>query len=281
MSLSYKFRTILFEKFAKLLIERNFTLFGSCVREYMCDRIFDHTTIDIFSGSSGFTELKAILTLSGFRIAEISILPKNNQYSYLIKDHGVYNFTIGLTNDELFVGEKIEFNINFINGYAISPSFGYLEFDCDAFIWDKYGIRLGSNTGTYLDKLSRRISKWKEMKILEDADKKITSYIPINEVLNASQGNDAWHFRRVRVKNIVRLIQAGWTIKNFNCIIEVKPMIHDICTICQEELVDKCIKLSCVCGCAYHHDCFIRFAQSALNDKTFITCPQRCREVYF
>lgn len=283
-NLEKKFRAKLIEDFTQLIVSKGLTIFGRFVCEYMCGRSSDFDyDIDIFSYTCDLKELKILLRKNGFRVTAFPPIDESNI--------DVYKMFVGFQNDILFTGSNIEISVNFFwvlidpdenDDKKLSPPFGRLNFECDALIWDKHGIRLSRNTGTDIDSLSARDLKLRERKILDDANAKIATYIPLEILKDAPTGMEegAIRFRKMRAKHIVKSIEHGWTVKPFDHFIEVQADSGDSCMICQGEFTGKYIKMSCSCGSKYHHECFVQFTQSSLNDKTFIRCAQRCNDVY-
>ncbi|CAH6419869.1 Hypothetical protein HVR_LOCUS951 [uncultured virus] len=281
-----KFRNTLTEKLTTFVIEKGHTLFGSFVREYMCGRPFDYTLsdIDVFSDCWEVSDFIRHLSSIGFRVTKIPASPESVRYPHQHeKPFEVHHLVVGLMNDELFTGKKIEIEVDFVRGPVRStPPFGCLDFECNAFIWDEYGIRLSRNTGTHIDSMSARDIKVYEQKILADAEKKVAVYVPAEKLEKAPLGIDstAIYFRKIRAKRIINLFQRGWTITNFDKFVQVEAEKGDICTICGDDLSGPCMKLSCKCTSKYDHECFIKFTNEAFSNKTFIRCAQRCRDVF-
>jgi len=276
-----KIRTRMAEKIVNLSLEHLMTIFGSYVREYMCRRPFDLelSDIDIFSDTHQVEYFMKIVKSNGFRIST----QKANKGKYHGDDRAfdVYHCTLGMVNDEFFLGKKIEIKVDYVVGPLGSrPPFRALDFECNAWIWDKYGIHLSQATGTNMDKMSPRDIKDHEIKILTDAKAKITTYFPMDKSgeLRSMEGLNKYR-RKIRAERIVKMLKRGWTITNMSEIVESQADPEDICSICQDAIEGSCIKMPC-CVSKYHHDCFVTYAKSELDERTHVRCLQRCSELH-
>lgn len=106
-----------------------------------------------------------------------------------------------------FSVKKYTFNINLILGVNnIAPPFDNLDFTCNAWIWDKYGIRISQRTGTYIDNFSVREIKEYENVLRHECNNKIATYHSTNRVdhTNLLKCNI-----KIRINLIVELIING------------------------------------------------------------------------
>lgn len=285
-----KYRARMIENLISTFIDNGLIIFGSYVREYMCDRTFDHLSsdIDVFSGDLNLGKIGVILRNHGFTMIVNKNSKSSERYGIHKKNFKVHHLSIGLINAEFFIGTKIDVMVDFVHTVnqstspSNSPPFNCLDFECNSLIWDKHGIRLSRNTGTFIDSLSAKEIKQHEQRIIEDAKNKVAIYIPTSKLPNPPTGINpqAIYFRKMRAKRIVKLLRQEWNIQNFNDFVEVKAGTDDTCTICGDQLKDYCMKLSCKCDSKFDHDCFIKFAHSQLDETTFIRCPQRCGDIY-
>lgn len=256
------------------------TIFGSYVRERMCDRPFNPeiSDIDIFSFHTvpAFVEVIKREGFSGDCEQEIT----HNTYN-MGKKFSVSHLTLRMINDEFFTSKSIKIKVDYVNGVSKDqPLFDNLDFSCNGWIWDDYGIRLSRRTGTELDQLSAFEIKKKELQILEEAKNFITEYYPIDKEGQICQMDTISISRRkIRIARIVKMIQSGWSIKNFDSFFEEKLDHHVICPICEDKIVDLCLKMKC-CTFKYHHHCFISHASAELEDRSYILCPQCCSEIH-
>jgi len=267
-------------KIVSISIEDGMEIFGSYVREYMCRRPFDLelSDIDIFS----IHDVKHFVKLAkeaGFRI-EFEKAEKN-KYHGRDRAFDVYHCTLGMMNDEFFLGKKVEIKVDYVKGPLNSrPPFQALDFECNAWIWDRYGIRLSQTTGTDMDKMSARDIKDHEGKILADSKALRTVYYPLDKPGEPSimDGLDIYR-RKLRANRIIKMLKRGWTITNIDGLVQSQANPNDICVICQNALEGPCIKMPC-CVSKYHYDCFETYAKSELDERSHIRCLQRCKEIY-
>lgn len=284
-----KVRNRMIEKFINFAKSRKMIIFGSFVREYICGRPFDHTSsdIDVFSKEISVSHISNVLNGEGFTVVIDQSAAKEQRYTVSKQPFLVSRLTIGLMNCEMFLDKKLEILVDFVQGKHLKskrllPPFNCLDFECNAFIWDKHGIRLSRNTGTLIDSMSEKEIKEYEQKIIQDAKSKIALYVPTDKLPKPPKGVNpqANYFRKMRAKRIVKLLVNGWEVKHFSGFVINTPSKDDNCTICGDEIINKYFKLSCQCGSKYDYECFTKFIESELNDKTFIRCVQRCAEIY-
>lgn len=277
------------EKLADKLIEichdNRIMIFGSYVREYMCYRPFnfDLSDLDLFASlpSVSLEKFKRKLQANGFYLKVL-----NESKTYPGTDataFKVYHLRIGLMNDSFFINKKIDMSVDYIVYIDVAdnyPPFGFLDFECNAFIWDKNGIRLSRKTGTTIDELSPRDIKFRELEIIENCKNYVTTYYPLQNTSVGSEINEhTVYLRRVRINRIIKMLERGWKINNIGPLTIIKPREGDICIICRDSIGDKAVSLSC-CSSIYHPNCFISYAHSYLEAKTFIRCPQKCDDFY-
>lgn len=283
-----KYHDILVSKIVKICDKLGITIFGSYVREYLCERPFNYevSDIDIFSCKYDLSSLTRAFTKESIRVCVDK--NKGTKYSRMDEDEdededlfSVTHMILGLQNDELFTGKKIEIKIDFVKTERklMAPPFNNLDFVSNAFIWDKSGIRLSRQTGTDIDKLSAREIKQREGSIIADANNKITSYVPLNSPSSDPMSSRNIYWRKTRISRISKMLKQGWHIKNIPCIKQV-PHSDDVsCLVCQDIIDGPSLKMTC-CTSHYHHDCFVQYSCSELDDRTFIRCTQRCSELH-
>lgn len=268
------------DKFVDLCVRNGLTIFGSYVREYMSRRPFDPSAsdIDVFTNVLNFSKFFKLVSDAGFYIEQNPT--KANRYSQTEKIFSVTHFTVGMINDEFFIGKKLSFQVDYVIGSRkTSPPFNCLEFSCNAWIWDSHGIRLSKQTGTHFDTLSARDIKDYEQTLLEECKNKIATYFPLDnpDTLRSMDGLMISR-RKSRIERIDKLLRNGWTLGGVSNISQVLPESEDICLVCQESITEPCVKLSC-CTSKYHNDCFVKYGHSELEERTVVRCMQRCSEL--
>jgi len=259
-------------KIIKFAHANNMTVFGSYVREHLSHRTFDFETsdIDICSPSKekDIDFLTKGLKSNGFRVT----VTEADKYQERYGPFKVYQCKIGLINDEFIIGKKINIDVDFVHSFnRAQPPFGGLDFSCNAWIWDKHGIRISRNTGTEMDSLLDCDLQDKEAEILAESKDKIATYYPlVNE--------DTTHMDRLtiyrlgmRVERIVKMLRRGWKIINLDQFIEAQPDESDMCGICDKSLTDHCLKMSC-CDMKCHHKCFIECSQLEIQKYSHARC---------
>jgi hypothetical protein len=254
-----------------MFIANGLIVFGSYVREYLCERPFNPSisTISISSYDMTVSDVEKLLHSNGFRCSCIRSSEKIYDRVESI------NFKVGLINDVLLTGQYADIDISFYQYSVpyknkIQPPFNHLEFTCDAWIWDIHGIRLSRNTGTSLDKLSTRETKNAEISIINESKNFITQYHPVVE------GSASSHLNRLEC--IDNMIFSGWKFTNLNI---MKTSEHDgICTICYDTIIGDSVELQC-CNIKYHRQCFVNYGKNELNNsQNYIRCPQRCSKLF-
>ena len=275
------------EKIVNVCINNNMTIFGSYVREYMCNRNFDPATsdIDIFSKTHNVEEVREILNSSGFQSTRARC--RNEKYNLgSDSDFTVHHFTVRMANDVFFTGSRLSIDIDFVEcKNYVQPCFNSLDFSCNAWIWDEAGIRLSRCTGTKMDDMSAREIKEEEMRILEDAKNFRTVYYPLDKEGDILDMDETMIFRRLtRVSRIHKMLERGWSIENLPQLIygtSNNSSEYDKCLICQDEIkmTRTYSKLSC-CGTKYHRGCFLDYARDQLKERTYVRCVQRCSELH-
>lgn len=281
--LEQNIRRRMVEKIIDICQEYKMMVFGSYVREYMCERTFNPelSDIDIFSVCHEKALFVRILRQHGFSVnCEQEDL--DGKYRTVEgKKFTVHHLTLRMMNDEFFTGKAIDIKVDFVNGIRDDqPPFDSLDFSCNAWIWDEHGIRLSRKTGTELDDLSARDIKKRELQILDDAKKFTTEYYPMDKEGQLRHMDKlSVNRRKIRIARIIKMLQRGWTIKNFDTLTQQKIDHPETCPICQDEIGDTCLTMKC-CAAKYHHDCFLSYGREELSDRSFIRCTQRCSEVH-
>jgi len=267
----------LIDKFVELCLTENMIIFGGYVRDYLAKRIFNHNVsdIDVFSYDISGAIFIKLLEKNGFYVNE-----GHSDESYEIlneKPFDVTKFSVGLMNDELFLGRKIAIRVDFVMSKTWGqPPFKSLDFESNAWIWDRHGIRLSQDTGTELDTLSHRDIKDREAQIITDIRNRTTTYHPIHNDKSMDEINI--RRRKIRVERLLKMMCRGWIIKNNPVPIELFSYHKgDQCSICQDIFHSYCLKSSC-CEMKYHYSCYIDYAKSELDERIYIRCPQRCSD---
>jgi hypothetical protein len=281
-------------------VNNGFTIFGSYVREYMCGRPFNPaiSDIDVFSATQNIRDLGILFESNGFRCSHVDC----SSSRYALGPNELFTFTVGLHNDMFFTGHTLDVKIDFVfpdpkqfnPDINITPPFHFLDFACNAWIWDSTGIRLSRCTGTSLDKLSPREIKYAEIDVLENCKNFNTQYYPMDN--DGDLRSLVENPKRVkRLERLDKMLFSGWSIQGIN--LEKVPAEDvgpdDICTVCQDTIISDCsekstpssnkigdcTKLQC-CDAKYHRECFLRYGSSELTTRTFIRCSQRCSELH-
>lgn len=258
-----------------IFINNGLIVFGSYVREYLCERTFNPSisTISIFSYDMTVADIEKLLYSNGFRCNWI----QSGAKIYDIVES--INFKVGLINDVILTGQHVDIDISFyylnsgsFKNIMIQPPFNCLDFTCNSWIWDIHGIRLSQNTGTSLDRLSTRETKYAEISIINESKNFSTQYHPVVD------GNECARLNRLEC--IDNMIFSGWTFTNLNI---MKTLENDgICTICYDTIIGDGVELQC-CNIKYHRQCFVNYGKNELNSshhQNYIRCPQRCSKLF-
>ena len=245
----------------------NLTLFGSYVRDHMLRLPFNHSVsdIDIFSDSIKSEEFSESLAHK-----DIVLIPDVNHTSTAKYTHHksftVEHFLINCSNGLL----KIDFVYSSSETH-LEPPFNVLDFECNSFIWNRNGIRLGRSTGCFLDSLPPREKKEKEIEIITSGRSKVTNYVPLNcRGRITSPMNVYW--RKSRVNRINKMLLRGWTITNLDFVSLATPTSSTLCLHCSNPISCDCLRFNCCCA-YFHSDCFVSFACDTLSNFPCIECP--------
>ena len=242
------------------------TLFGSYVRDHMLRLPFDYSVsdIDIFSDSIKSGEFSESLSRRDIVLVPDVNNTSTGKYTHH-KSFTVEHFLINCSNGIL----KLDF-VYSSSETSLEPPFNVLDFECNSFIWNKHGIRLGRSTGCFLDSLPPREKKEKEMEIIASGRFKVTNYVPFNHRGRImSPMNVYW--RKSRVYRISKMLLRGWTISNLDFVSLCTRSSSTFCLRCSESLTNDCLKLNC-CGSYFHPDCFVSFACDILSNFPCIKC---------
>lgn len=286
MTCDKNYHEMLAERIVSVCEKENLTIFGGYVREYLSSKNFDYmnSDIDIYSRKISLEKFFSLLLKQGIRVRKNELHETGQKYMLEEDRNGAIKFkvnhlVVGFINDELFLGEKIEIKIDFVqNDGKLGPPFNNLDFESNAFIWDKHGIRLSRETGTDIDTLSARDIKKKETEILFDSSKNLTKYFSLKFGISKTMSSTMRFMRKCRIIRIVKTLKKGWKIINFDSLCFDLVDDETFCIICHEKLTGECLKMSC-CQTHFHEECFINYSKSELDDHTFIKCPQRCGEI--
>jgi hypothetical protein len=203
------------------------TLFGSYVRDYMFRLQFDHAVsdIDVFSSCIKSDKFIEVLTKDGVLVipdTNKTITSKYTDHKRFTVEHFIVNCSDGIL--------KIDF-VSSSNGTNMEPPFNVLDFECNAFIWDKNAIRLGRNTGSTLDTLGPREKKEKEMDIIMSGRNKITNYVPFTS-RGRIMSPISVYWRKTRVQRIIKMLTRGWTISNLESLSYTSSPLQTSCHHC-------------------------------------------------
>ncbi len=270
-------------RIAEISIKQDCIVFGGLVRDYLREVPFDTENHDIDICTESVRTLPLIFGRNGI---EFKRLTKHEAYPIEQKKPlKIISFEANLVNDLFFIGRKISVKIDcvrrpsafhsFKDGSFCEPPFGKLDFDCNAWVWDKYGIRLSRNTGTYIDHLSELGRKRREIRLMERMSDMVTEYFPFDKEGDIFEMNDdTISQRKNRVKRILKMLERGWSIENIK-IKRVELTSPTTCVICQD-LIEGHGVTFCCCNVKYHKDCFQDMCVSELSTHVSIRCPQRC-----
>lgn len=201
----------------------------------------------------------------------------NSDNEVQVRPFEVFHLNVGLINDQVFLQTPINVRVDFVVGNGDQqPPFKHLDFECNAWLWNRNEIKLSTNTGTNIDTMSHRELKLKEMDILANCQKMTAQYVPLKSLpCRNGMDDDSIRMRKLRFTRIVKLLQKGWTITDGIGLAQVQPDRDDICCLCHDEFSGKCLKMQC-CSMKYHHKCFTEYVQSSIPHSKSFTCPQ-CR----
>ena len=137
----------LVQKIVSFCFKNKLVLFGSFVREHLCSRPFDPeaSDLDIFSHKMDAFTFTSKMGKIGINTCRVNgTVPKYMTCG----DFAVHSFVLRMANDEFFLGRKIEVRVDFVKAdhVRIFPPFNSLDFECNAFIFDRRGIRLSRYT---------------------------------------------------------------------------------------------------------------------------------------
>jgi hypothetical protein len=250
----YKLQVKVAHKFINLCIERGFTIFGEYVREYLCDRPYNFNLYKINISSWGdlcsfsFDDLVSILQENGFETKVTAV------YSSGKNKCQVYECDLLLINAEFLLGRKIRIHYIYAEDPDHEPTFGVLDFGCNAWLWNQNGIHISRNTGTDIDALSDRDIKHRESLILSDCINKIATSYPIYGIITNHENLLIQH-RQFKFKQFISLLLEGWKSRDLYQIKLDNNTEATSCIVCKRDIERLCIKLTC-CDCRYHYRCF-------------------------
>jgi len=246
------------------------TLFGSYVRDYMFRLKFDYAVsdIDVFSNLIKSDKFVEVLTKDGVLVipdTNKTITSKYTDHKSFTVEHFIVNCSDGIL--------KIDF-VSSSTATNMEPPFNVLDFECNAFIWDKNGIRLSRNTGSALDTLDPRGKKEKEVDIIISGRNKITNYIPFS-CRGQIMSPISVYWRKTRVQRIIKMLTRGWTISNLESLSYASTPIQTRCDHCSQSIDHECVTFNC-CNSSYHPDCFAISSCISLDTSAYINCPNGC-----
>jgi len=129
---------------------------------------------------------------------------------------------------------------------VLEPPFGNIDFECNALILTKEGIRLSNQLKIEYGVVKASSQAFKLVEVIQDITKKRAV------VAKNDHPMDHYRFQKMRLK--------GWEIiTNLQVIQEVPPssiVEEDVCTICLSSFKEKAYKLKC-CSTKYHKNCLI------------------------
>lgn len=134
---------------------------------------------------------------------------------------------------------------------SLEPPFGNIDFECNALLLNKDGIRLSKQLKIDTGVVKATAEAFKLVEIIQDITKKRAVVARNNKPM------DHYRFQKMRLK--------GWEIvTNFQVIQEVpisSIMEDDVCTICLSSFKEKAYKLKC-CSTKYHKKCLLDTIQT-------------------
>jgi hypothetical protein len=251
------YQNILADKIVQVFHENDIVLFGSYVREYSSGREhdFNKSDIDCFSNTLGINQIINLLDENGIRT--ISNVLKSNYY---VKS-GINTFGLEVCSKNIDIKTSIKLDVCTSKDRGVVPPFGNLDFECNALIWDKSGVKLSTNTGTYLDNLS---PEQRESKKTDIIIRNIVKFTTINKLPSDGTSRGMINKRKKLLLREIKMIKNGWEITNSKISI-CRPEGGE-CGICDKMLNShKAIALKGDCKKLYHIKCF---------RETSINCPK-------
>ena len=150
---------------------------------------------------------------------------------------------------------EIELDVLFSSDDGLKPPFGRLDLLCNAFLMRHNGIRLSTQTGTYLDRRNPLQQKQNEFEILEKMLRFETDIAELLENEGLEQKKKDIRNRVIRFNRMISMQERGWKINN-NVYSLVNRPKDEICNICETPFIlDQVVKLNC-CDLYLHQQCF-------------------------
>ena len=264
-------RHLTIDELITFCIKNNIMIFGSYVRDYICSFTFDHTISDI----DIFSNISIEKTLLLFKLTGLSLNIDNSKvvgdeyFGIDAKGFNVGHYYICLGSNKICI-DLVTSN----KETYIYPPFNVLDFECNAFVWDTNGIKIGSHTGSYLDTLSSVELKEKELEIIDNAKKKITNYV---KFIHSGDPLYTTYWLKSRVHRILKMLSRGWTINGLTFLTYCNENENVICYICNQSIIGNSFKTTC-CHAIYHSDCYARFSCQNIvtHTSTNISCKKLC-----
>lgn len=253
------YQNILADKIIEVFHENDIVLFGSYVREYSSGRThdFNKSDIDCFSNTLSINQIINLLDKNG--IMTISNILKSNYY--VKSGINTFGLEVCLKNIDILQA-SIKLDVCISKDKGVIPPFGNLDFECNALIWDKSGIKLSTNTGTYLDNLS---PEQRESKKTDIIFRNIVKFTTINKLPSDNNSRGMINKRKKLLLREIKMIKNGWEITNSKISI-CKPE-GEKCVICDKILNShRAIALKGDCKKLYHIKCFRETSINELYD---------------
>lgn len=169
----------------------------------------------------------------------------------------------------------------------VEPPFGKCDMYCNAFLMDKRGIHLSTNTGdmdldctSVLDIRRRKM----EIDLLDDIlvlKSKVIQKLAFNQTMDEFEINH----RQRKIGRIINMLSRGWTFTNLSFFDiyrfphETKPLDQDTsdCKICLEPVpkFKAILKLTC-CGITVDSDCLRKYLIGELEERLTPRCINHC-----
>ena len=287
-----KVKYMMMDRLSEILTNNNAIIFGGFVRdrfihdhfamkfiakfghsdeqmENFDDEFFDLETkgrlivpkdIDLFieGDESDVEKLYEVLRGEGFRVSTRNIKKQyfeNKNVSQQKATVRVLNaHKMGLPNIE------IELDVLFSSEDDLRPPFGRLDLLCNAFLMKHNGIRLSTQTGTYLDRVNPLQQKQCEFEILEKMLRFETDVADLDEgveihSLKSDEQKKDIRNRVIRFNRMILMQERGWKINNNVYSLVNKPK-DEVCNICEAPFIlDQVVQLNC-CNLYLHQQCF-------------------------
>jgi hypothetical protein len=292
-------RYMTIKELIKILIDNGVIIFGGCVRDmlihdkYARDFYAEGFDQDTFHDEKSHPESKYRLLVPGdidcfvhgddITVAElyetlrtkgldINVRKRKNFY-FEDKNVNQHKVKVRIANMHKYGLPNIEIDMDvlFSDDVKLMPPFGRLDLMCNAFIMDKHGVRLSTQTGTYLDLQSPLGLKLVEMDILQKMFRIETETADMYPGDDNSMTQQSIRRRKIRVERILNMQQRGWEICTGVYSFQKNTMSNK-CDCCKATTTSSnWLRLKC-CGKFVHRICFPNYLGEEYDTKVTAVC---------